>query len=492
MAIKTVTFNYTGAVQSFTAPVYGKYSFAAYGASGGNSTRYSSQRGGKGGYAYGSLELSAGQTIYIHVGGQGGDPNAIDTATAAGGYNGGASINGDQTPYGAPGGGATDFRTQAGVWSDTTGLQSRILVAGGGGGANTRDDGYGGGPGGNGGGLIGGDGSTGGQNSGGLAYGYSYWTGGTQTSGGTNRRYQNGVLLSSGISGLFGTGSTGQSGGGGGWYGGAGSGHGGAGGGSSYVGSLLDAVTTVGVNSGNGKAIITYESYEMLYVLKKDNMYYIPKKDFFNIHTNEFNNVTLDYIIANYEVTKPTDLNNPFIMNGETYYPSDIIDFSKYKICAITLLDVSKRALKLGYVPSKIALSKTDIKVIDKYKTTSDDILNPFIDITANSKSNINYAINFELGSDMTSINGSLLKSEILKSDFNLSFKLTDPVSLLKSVTLYGRDLVNYFKIKDDDYAITNDYINTWVAFEKAYQEVLVNRITKQNFKYTNDTLEKF
>lgn len=270
-----VSFNYTGDYQTFTAPVAGSYKLEAWGASGGNSTRYTTQYGGKGGYSSGTINLAKNQTIYIYVGGAGGPAESNDSTTDTGGWNGGGSLLGGQNAFGAPGGGATDFRTVPGVWSDINGLNSRILVAGGGGGANSRDGdypstqpsyytGYGNGAGGAGGGLVGGDGTTGNQDAFGLNYGYGYGTGATQTSGGVNRRYVNGVLTSSVESGTFGigggsSGSNGQAGGGGGWYGGAYSaGHGGAGGGSSYIGGVTNGSTQSGINSGNGKAAITF------------------------------------------------------------------------------------------------------------------------------------------------------------------------------------------------------------------------------------------
>lgn len=493
MALKTLIFNYTGGVQSFTAPLNGIYSLKAYGASGGNSARYTSQRGGKGGYASGYIKLLAGQTLFIHVGGQGGDPNAADSTSDGGGYNGGGSLISGQSAYGAPGGGATDFRTSPGTWDNLTGLQSRVLVAGGGGGANSRDDGYGYGSGGDGGGLVGTDGTTGGQNSGGMSYGYGYGTGGTQTSAGSYRWYQNGILKSDSISGGFGAGGANtQSGGGGGWYGGAGSGHGGAGGGSSYYGSLSNPTTIAGVNNGNGKAIITYEDYGMFYLLKKDGEYYIPQKAFFDIHNKKFNSVTKEYILNNYMITCPYDLNKPFVMNGETFYPSDILDFSKCQICAFTQLSLDDRKLKMIYEPSNTSLAKTTIKVKDKFTPFTNNLYNTFIDIVSSDKSVVSYKMLFYGYGNTEYKNATLLYQEILKEDFNIWLKLNNKSSILKSIILYGRTLTNYIETEDDDYLVQVDFINTYVIFNHDYKEVLINRITKQNFKLTDDSLEKF
>jgi len=273
-----MAFNYTGNYQTYTASVTGNYKLEGWGASGGNSTRYTTKYGGKGGYTSGTIRLTAGQIIYVYAGEAGGPTASNDTITDNGGWNGGGSIVTGQNAYGAPGGGATDFRTVPGIWNNITGLNSRVLVAGGGGGANSRDGdyplaapeyytGYGNGTGGDGGGLIGRDGTTGNQDTFGLSYGYGIGTGGTQTTGGVCYKYINGVLVNTTLSGSFGTGGGeqgaggGQSGGGGGWYGGGFSyNHGGAGGGSSYIGGVTDGIMQTGINSGNGRATITFIS----------------------------------------------------------------------------------------------------------------------------------------------------------------------------------------------------------------------------------------
>jgi len=268
-----MAFNYTGNYQTYTASVTGNYKLEGWGASGGNSTRYTTKYGGKGGYTSGTIRLTAGQIIYVYAGEAGGPTASNDSISDNGGWNGGGSLLTGQNAYGAPGGGATDFRTVPGIWNNTAALNSRVLVAGGGGGANSRDGdnpsaapeyytGYGNGTGGDGGGLIGRDGTTGNQDTFGLSYGYGFGTGGTQTTGGVGYRYVNGVLVDTYISGTFGTGGTnGQAGGGGGWYGGAySSGHGAGGGGSSYIGGVTDGIMQTGINSGNGRATITFIS----------------------------------------------------------------------------------------------------------------------------------------------------------------------------------------------------------------------------------------
>ncbi|TQR44228.1 glycine-rich protein [Paenibacillus popilliae] len=221
----TKTFTSLGA-NTFDVPATGTYTLEAWGAEGGTSGY-----GGKGGYAKGTITLNAGETLTVMVGGQ--------TGT-----NGGGSGHGRSTDSG---GGASDIRKGG------TALSNRILVAGGGGG-------YGGGStkGGDGGGLTG---STGEKK-----YG-TPGQGGTQSSGGTGGDNNGGSgSLGNGGSNTAGA-NSGGGGGGGGYYGGGAGGNdypsyddmddSGGGGGSSYIGGVQGGTTTAGMNSGNGKVVIT-------------------------------------------------------------------------------------------------------------------------------------------------------------------------------------------------------------------------------------------
>jgi len=219
---ETTTFNYTGAVQTYTVPQgCTKLIVDCIGAAGKN-TNY-----GKGGRVQCKLTVTTGQLLRLYVGGQ----NK---------WNGGSNY---ENMYG---GDASDIRLNG------TALNNRIIVAGGGGcGANTMGNG------GAGGGLIGGDGTS-------MYAGHYGGYGGTQTAGGAGGNGAGGV--SPGIAGSFGTGSYG---GGGGWYGGGSSAFdgsyglptGGGGGGSSYTDPTLctDVVHTQGYSAatGNGWIIIT-------------------------------------------------------------------------------------------------------------------------------------------------------------------------------------------------------------------------------------------
>ena len=61
-------FNYTGSVQTFTAPCDGEYLLEAAGAQG---CGENGTDGGKGGYSSGKVKLKKGQTINIYVGAAG-------------------------------------------------------------------------------------------------------------------------------------------------------------------------------------------------------------------------------------------------------------------------------------------------------------------------------------------------------------------------------------------------------------------------------------
>ena len=256
----TTNFSYTGECTTYIAKSDGYYNLEVWGAQGGNyNTTYVE---GLGGYSKGIVHLTKGTTLYVCVGGQ---PQTVTTASVAvpGGFNGGGNgfnraYSGTYT-YGQAGGGATDIRI------GQNNLYARVIVAGGGSGSNNRTSGYAGG---GTSGVTGQSGYAGTQTSAGS--GGSFGQGGSATTSGSNYRY-------------------GASGGGGGFYGGgAGTSYSDStnydkytGGGSGYVYTsstassypsgcllnsnnyLLQASTTEGINTGNGKATITYIGKEI-------------------------------------------------------------------------------------------------------------------------------------------------------------------------------------------------------------------------------------
>ena len=134
----TKTYSYTGNVQSVSLTA-GTHVIECWGANGGTCTG-SSGTAGYGGYSKGTYTLTSSKTVYIYVGGKGG--NAVSSAApGSGGWNGGGA-GGFSGSYGCGGGGGgTDVRT-----SQNTTYSNRIIVAGGGGAGTTN--GYAGGNGG--------------------------------------------------------------------------------------------------------------------------------------------------------------------------------------------------------------------------------------------------------------------------------------------------------------------------------------------------------
>lgn len=185
---------------------------------------------GKGGRVQCDMNVTGGQILYITVGAR---PSSRNVAS----YN------------------AADIRTNNAGLTDTTSLQSRLIVAGGGGSFGNQD-----GSGGNGGGTTGQNGQGGDGKSG---------YGGTQSAGGAGGA---GGFFGSGgqpgALGLGGNGSVGESGAGGsGYYGGGGGGNsaygntwgGNGGGGSSYTNANLcsNITHTQGYQNGAGYITIT-------------------------------------------------------------------------------------------------------------------------------------------------------------------------------------------------------------------------------------------
>lgn len=130
---ETITFNFTGAVQTWVVPLeVTSITFELKGASGGDASGGGwTVYGGRGASLTASMSVTPGSTIYFFVGGAGTDANQT---TVTGGFNGGGA---GALFSGGGGGGATDIRIGG------ADLSNRIAVAGGGGGANTIG-GYGG------------------------------------------------------------------------------------------------------------------------------------------------------------------------------------------------------------------------------------------------------------------------------------------------------------------------------------------------------------
>jgi hypothetical protein len=247
-----VTFNFTGAAQTWTVPAgVTQATFDLYGAQGGGTGGSPSCAaappppgcafaGGLGGRATATIGVTPGASVQVNVGGQG-----ATLRGGAGGVNGGGSgSNG--------GGGASDIRIGG------TALTDRVLIAGGGGGAadatcelNGQPEPVSGGPGD----FPGGDFSGLAATTGSCA-GAAGGVGGTQFRGGPATSPAMPGSVGVGGSGAAGPGG-GGGGGGGGWFGGGGGlGAGGGGGGSSH--GPKGATFQTGVQAGNGSVTVIY------------------------------------------------------------------------------------------------------------------------------------------------------------------------------------------------------------------------------------------
>ena len=241
-------FQYTGGVQTFTAPVDGYYMIEVWGAQGGDSIANSKVVGTglAGGYSKGNVYLTAGQTIYISIGGKGGAPALYKDSI--GGWNGGGNSthdHGDDEVAGA-GGGATSvqltLRGDGQLYNYKNNQEDVIIVAGGGSGSAWENSSYGG----TGGGVEGG---TAGPVAANQTSGYDFGIGESAVWGSnwSANYYSNGIP-----------------GGGGGWYGGriqTGS-YATAGGGSGYIGGVKNGSMANGIRKGNGLVKIVYSGTE--------------------------------------------------------------------------------------------------------------------------------------------------------------------------------------------------------------------------------------
>ena len=244
VSAQTVTFAYTGSIQTYTIPV-GIYTISidAKGAQGGIAgATLGSSAAGKGGRVQGLLAVTPGTVLNIFVGGCG---QAGSSSGGTGGWNGGGTgVSYASSWSGGGGGGATDIRIGG------TALSNRVIVAAGGGGTGYYTANR---CGGDGGGLIGSVGCTSGT---GVAGG-----GGTQVTGGGAGTFSG---WTSGVSGGLGVGGNSAAsggyisgGGGGGYFGGGGGCCSGGGGGSSYTDpSMVSVVHTPGNNAGCGTITI--------------------------------------------------------------------------------------------------------------------------------------------------------------------------------------------------------------------------------------------
>lgn len=109
----SMQFGYTGARQTFKAPVDGYYHFDVHGAQGGTSRKGGS--GGRGAYAKADVYLRKDEVVYLYVGGMGTNPN--------GGYNGGGKA--------APGAGGGGGMSTVSFSANSAAAPSNYVTSGG-------------------------------------------------------------------------------------------------------------------------------------------------------------------------------------------------------------------------------------------------------------------------------------------------------------------------------------------------------------------------
>lgn len=233
--LQTITFTYTGSLQSFVVPATTSsitvYMWGAGGGGGYVNGNFTPGSGGAGAMIQGTFSVTPGQTLYIIVGGRGSFGN-VNNQTDAEGGGGKAYYDVNSTLWGAGSGGG-----RSAIQLSEGGIDY-IVVGGGGGGAVTKEA------------IINGGSAT----FSGTANGGTGSTGGTQISGGTpGFNGETGSKKFGGAGWL--PGNFGGGGGGGGYWGGGGggivNGYGSGGGGSSYTENLSNVV---GYNSANGIA----------------------------------------------------------------------------------------------------------------------------------------------------------------------------------------------------------------------------------------------
>jgi Glycine rich protein len=245
----TVTFSYTGAVQTWVVPAgVTQATFDLFGAQGGDNTAGGGcgDTGGMGGRARATIAVTPGETISIYVGGRGGLADTAGVGGAGGFDGGGAGGTGVEGTGG--GGGASDVRIGG------TSLADRVIVAGGGGGVGSACNGAGNG--GAGGGAVGTAGTLGSLGGG----------GGTAKAGGAGANDAgDGTIGQGGRGGQDGNPATRTGGGGGGglYGGGGGSDNAGefepaGGGGGSGLCPATCLTFSTGVRAGAGTASVSF------------------------------------------------------------------------------------------------------------------------------------------------------------------------------------------------------------------------------------------
>lgn len=259
------TFDFTGSLQTYTAPITGTYQIITTGASGGTEPYkiLPNAEGGKGAVVSGTFDLTIGEVLRIVVGGEGGNgPSKFDDFGAGGGGGGSFVVGPNNTPLliagGGGGGGAGSGANgvSATLLSATSGKDDGGLAPGGTGGSSgqggTGGSYYNSSQGGGGGGGFFNGGGAGGDSGG--AGGLSFLLGANGGVGGGGGGM--GGFGGGGGGGSGGGGGGGYSGGGGGGSAGSGGSGGGGGAGGSFNAGYANQTFSVAFSAGDGLVII--------------------------------------------------------------------------------------------------------------------------------------------------------------------------------------------------------------------------------------------
>lgn len=217
---------------------------------------------------------------------------------------------------------------------------------------------------------------------------------------------------------------------------------------------------------------------------EKDDKYYIPTKEYFNIENRSFNPVGSEEIVNavnNYSFLDLFSIKDSFNIDGIEYNPLDYINLAQCKLCTINEKAIDK--INVKYSPDIIEYDKFFIKL----KNTISANYKDFLDIKTNNKNYIMYNIDSKNDKPVSNID-----TEIINKKFNLTFKFNNKDAVLSSI--YIKEYENFIlnRINKNDFTLSANLLNTKLTFKNNINRLYVNRITKQKFKYASDTLETF
>lgn len=521
-------FEYTGKIVNYTIPHNGIYEIECWGASGGGPNRdlcglgaysksiarlkkgdilkilvagkgeWDGSRGGGGGSSFIELQPSISvttATLLCAAGGGGGSifsrqPNKFSHGQS-GKYAGNYNLTGFLTGLGTAGrsdlasgtGGAGYIYNSLWSWNDVPSFCDPLIV-----GATSFKNGGSGGYG------------TGGRNNGGY-YENMIATPKGGFGGGGSSSYFHPIGNAGGVIGYYRNGA-----GGGGGYSGGDSTRDGyantAGGGSSYFASFeiptesfakagyeempqTDGSTNIG-NLGNGYVRIT-SSTTGLYFLILNGKKYVPVYDYFITEDSKFKEISDEELIKIYsnesEYYTYYNIDDAFTKDGKTIKPSDYIDFKKCKIGVIT--SSTCKTDHITFMPYETNLSKSNIKLKEQIRGM---IYEDFIDIESPDKNYSEYITSY----NNKYKNCSILNTEILKNFSYFAFRFNDPKGKISKIQMDRYDNLKLTKIEKRYFECKSDLLTTSITFNKNYNKVLINKLTKQKFKYSTDRLETF